>query len=123
MSKCWYWEHGMDAPVEADFLGLEEGTGQNCIKINGYCKMVKPSTLYDSEALADKCQQETLGKRLYNYGAWVLYLLTPQAPNPKECLYIGPGLGSGHILQEVGGERFNATQDQIYGVYAAPKRG
>ncbi len=122
MSKCWYWEHGIDKPVEVDFLGLEEATGQVCIKVNDYCKMINPSGTYDSEAFAIKCQQETLDKRLYNYQVLVFYAATPHDRNPKQCLYIGPGMGSRHILQEVGGERFNATKDQIYGVYATPKQ-
>ncbi len=119
MGKCWYWECGMDKPVKGNLIGLEvENTGLVCIQINDdYCKMIHPSTTYWSEDFAIKCQQKALANCLYTYEILVFYAATPQDRFPKRCLYIGPGLNNRHILQEiVGGKRFNATRDQIYGV-------
>ncbi len=118
-----YWEPGMDAPIDCEYLGLEVGSTRSCIKIENKYKMVEASCVFDTAWDASERQQEIADVSLFSYGVQVFYAWKPDASKPIRCRYIRPTMEGTHILESIPiGRSLEVNANQIYGVYAKPKR-
>ena len=113
----------MKAPVDCEYLGLEDGGTHSCIKVGDKYKMIDPCYIFETEWDASERQQAVADASLFNYGVLVFYAHKPDASDSEKCKYLCPTMKGKHILMTVDrGTLLEVREDQIYGVYAHPKR-